>query len=219
MRGRVALAIAGAIAVQVSCLTARAQAQSSSIPCNAFQKNADGTWTVLATTYIEGPGVKVQEGGIVQPGRIILGYDIADMIAKACPNAKIQLPSDETPLIAPGAAPSTAPNAAPNAAPGTAPGAAPRAAAPAPPVQSLLAKYADANGNIDVRQLTCGHLDVASADEAQLLLAWYSGWHNGLAKGRGINLARVRYNIRNVIDYCRANRDKKLTDVMERMLK
>jgi hypothetical protein len=113
------------------------------------------------------------------------------------------LPSDETPLVAPGAAPAA----------GT------RAAAPAQPVQSLLAKYADANGNIDVRQLTCAHLDVAAADEAQLLLAWYSGWYNGLAKGRGINLARVRYNIRNVIDYCKANRDKKLTDAMGSMLK
>jgi hypothetical protein len=83
----------------------------------------------------------------------------------------------------------------------------------------LLAKYADANGNIDVRQFTCGHLDDASVPEAELLLAWYSGWYNGLAKGRGINLARVRYNIRNVIDYCKTNRDKKLTDAMASILK
>jgi hypothetical protein len=197
MRRRFALAIAAAIALQVSCLTMRAQAQTSSIPCDAFAKNADGTWTVLTTTYIEGPNVKVQQDSILQPGRSVLGYDIAAMIAKACPNATLALPSDETPNLAPGAAPRAA-------------------AQQAPP---FLARYADANGNIDVRQLTCGHLNDASAEEAQLLLAWYSGWYNGLAKGHGINLARVRYNIRNVVDYCKVNRDKKLTDTMERMLK
>jgi HdeA/HdeB family len=191
MRRRVALAITAAIALQVCCLTMRAQAQTSSIPCDAFAKNADGSWTVLTTTYIEGPNVKVQQDAIVQPGRVVLGYDIAAMIAKACPNAVVAPP----------------------------PGAAPSAAAPVQQAPPLLARYADANGNIDVRQLTCGHLNEASAEEAQLLLAWYSGWYNGLAKGRGINLARVRYNIRNVVDYCKVNRDKKLTDALERMLK
>jgi hypothetical protein len=203
MRRRFALAIAAAIALQVSCSTMHAQAQTSSIPCDAFAKNADGTWTVLTTTYIEGPNVKVQQDSILQPGRSVLGYDIAAMIAKACPNATLALPSDETP----------------NLAPTSAPGAAPRAAAPAQQAPPFLARYADANGNIDVRQLTCGHLNDASAEEAQLLLTWYSGWYNGLAKGRGINLARVRYNIRNVVDYCKVNRDRKLTDAMERMLK
>jgi hypothetical protein len=94
-----------------------------------------------------------------------------------------------------------------------------RAAAPALSATPFLAKYADANGNIDIRQLTCGHLDDATAEEAQLLLAWYSGWYNGLAKGHGINLARVRYKMRNIADYCRTNRDKRLTDAMEQMLK
>jgi hypothetical protein len=77
----------------------------------------------------------------------------------------------------------------------------------------------DANGNLDVRQLTCGHIEDASAEEAELLLSWYSGVYSGSPKGRGINLARLRYNIRNVIDYCKANRDKRLSEVMERMLK
>ena len=81
-----------------------------------------------------------------------------------------------------------------------------------------LSQSADANGNFDVRRLTCGHLADASAEEAGLLLAWYGGWYNGQAKRRGINLARVRYAIR-VADYCRANRDKSLMQVMELMLK
>jgi hypothetical protein len=201
-----ALAIV-AIALQSAGLTAAARADVATIPCDAFAKNEDGSWTALEETFIEGLGARVAQGAVLKPGVVVRGYDLAATIAKACPNAKIQLPSDETPLIAP------------SGAPGAAPGTGTRAAAPAQPPRSLLAKYADANGNIDVRQLTCGHLDEATAAEAELLLAWYSGWYNGSAKARGINLARVRYNIRNVIDYCKANRDKKLTDAMGSMLK
>ena len=208
---RVALGVVAAIAVQASCLNTSARAQAGGIPCENFSKNADGSWTVLRTTFIEGPAVKVQEDATFKPGRMILGYDIAAMITKACPNAKIDLPSDETPNLAPGAAPRAGTNAAPSAASG--------ATVSAQPTQSPLAKYADANGNIDIRQFTCGHFNEASAEEAQLLLAWYSGWYKGLAKSRGINLARVRYSSRAVIDYCKANRDKRLTEVMELMLK
>ena len=201
MRRRIALAVAAAIALQVSCPTTRAHAETSTIPCDAFAKNPDGSWTVLGTTYIEGPDVKVQEGAIFQPGRVIRGYDIAAMIAKACPNAAVAPP----------------PGPAPNAAPSTGLSTAPSAAAPQP--QSFLARYADANGNLDVRQLTCGHLDDTSAEEAELFLAWYSGWYSGVAKSHGINLARIRYAIRNVVAYCKGDRNKRLTDVMEQMLK
>jgi HdeA/HdeB family len=199
MRRRVALAIAAAIALQVCCQNA--QAATGNFPCEAFAKNPDGSWTVLQTTYLEGPNVKVQQDATFAPGRVVLGYDIADMIAKACPNAVVAPP--------PGAEPSTAVS--------TAPGTAPSAAAPQP--QSFLARYADANGNLDIRQLTCGHLDDTSAEEAELFLSWYSGWYSGVAKNRGINLARVRYAIRNVVAYCKGDRSKRLTDVMEQMLK
>jgi hypothetical protein len=199
MRRRLTLAGVAAIALQAFSMTG-ALAQSSTISCDAFTKNADGTWTVLETTYIEGPAVKVQEGGIVRPGVLIRGYDIAAIIDKACPNAGVAPP------------------------PGTAPAAQQpqqqqQQVQPPAPTQSLLAKSADANGNIDVRQLTCGHLADTSAEEAGLLLSWYSGWYNGQAKGHGINLPRVRYAIRNVVDYCRANRDKRLSAVMDLMLK
>ena len=200
MRRRVALAIAAAIALQVCCSTTRAQAATGNFPCEAFAKNPDGSWTVLQTTYIEGPNVKVQQDAIFAPGHVVLGYDIAAMIAKACPNA----------VVAP-------PDTVPATAPGTASGPAQSAAAPQP--QSFLARYADANGNLDVRQLTCGHLDDTSADEAELFLAWYSGWYSGVAKNRGINLARIRYAIRNVVTYCKGDRNKRLSDVMELMLK
>jgi len=203
MRPRVALSIAAAIALQVCCLSA--QAATGNFPCEAFAKNSDGSWTVLQTTYLEGPNIKVQQDATFAPGRVVLGYDIADMIAKACPNAVVAPP------------PGTEPSAAPSTGLSTAPGTAPSAAAPQP--QSFLARYADANGNLDVRQLTCGHLDDTSAEEAELFLSWYSGWYSGVAKNRGINLARIRYAIRNVVAYCKGDRNKRLTDVMEQMLK
>ena len=207
MRRRVALSIAAAIALQVCCLSA--QAATSNFPCEAFAKNPDGSWTVLQTTYLEGPNIKVQQDATFAPGRVVLGYDIADMIAKACPNAVVAPPPGTEPAAAQGAAPSTGVS--------TAPGTAPSAAAPQP--QSFLARYADANGNLDVRQLTCGHLDDTSAEEAELFLSWYSGWYSGFAKNRGINLARIRYAIRNVVAYCKGDRNKRLTDVMEQMLR
>jgi hypothetical protein len=217
MRRRFALALIAAIASQFSGLTASAQAQQGSLPCDAFQKNADGTWTVLSTTFIEGPQVKVQDGAILVPGRTILGYDIADMVTKACPNATVEAP--------PAAAPAGAAPAAPGlpATPGAPAPASQslRPQAPQPPSSSL-SRYADANGSIDVERLTCGQLDDTPNDEANVFLAWYSGWYSGLAKKRAsntINIARLRYVMHNVVEYCRANRDKKLTQVMELMLK
>ena len=82
-------------------------------------------------------------------------------------------------------------------------------------------KYAEANGELDVRRLTCAHIDAASPEEADVLLSWYSGWYAATAKRRGANIsfARVRDAVRNVRDYCRANGEKNLGQVMELMLK
>lgn len=192
MRRNFALALAAAITSLPSTLPEVAQAQYK-FPCEAFQKNADGSWLVLKTTYIEGPNVKVAEDNTIQPGQIVLGYDIAAIIAKACPDAPL----------------TSAPAAA-----------SPAQAAPAPqPPKVPLSKYADANGNIDADRLTCGHLDDASADEQSLLLAWFSGWYSGPAKRHTVNLARLRYATRNVVDYGKANRDKPLVKAMKLMLK
>jgi hypothetical protein len=202
-----------AIASQTVCWATGAHAQASGIPCEAFAKNADGSWTVLTTTYIEGPNVKVREDAVLQPGFLIRGYDIAAIIAKACPNATVAPPTS---------APASQQQPQQQQQQQQPNSQQPQLQQSQPRQQesrSVLARYADANGNIDVRQLTCGHLDDASADESDLLLAWYSGGYNGAVKGRGINLARLRYNIHKVIDYCRSNRDKRLSDVMELMLK
>jgi HdeA/HdeB family len=189
MRRDFTLVLAAAIAFQFADLTTGVRAAQDSFPCESFQKNDDGSWTVLSTTFIEGPQVKVQEGAVLPPGYKILGYDVAGLIAKACPNATVGAP-------APPASATTAPTS--------------------------LSRYADANGNIDLDRLTCSQLNDASDDEVDILLAWYSGRYSGLAKKRAadtINIARLRYVMRNVADYCRTNRDKKLTQVIELMLK
>lgn len=48
--------------------------------------------------------------------------------------------------------------------------------------QVPLSAYADANGYIDVQKLTCAQLAGTFQEDADLLVAWYSGWYNGLAK-------------------------------------
>jgi hypothetical protein len=200
-----ALAVAAAIALQLCCSATGAQAAKYVFPCENFVKNADGSWTALRSTYIEGPDVKAAEDATFAPGFNVRGHDIAAIIAAACPNAQVAQPPGDI-AVTPSGATAVSP---------------PQGGAPAPAVaaQTNLGRYADANGNLDVRTITCGHLADTSFEESQLLLAWYSGWYNGTAKKKGVNLPRVRYNTRTVLDYCRANRDKRLSDVMDLMLK
>jgi HdeA/HdeB family len=199
MRRHLTVAFALAFALQIGFAVAAAHAQTSTLPCDAFAKNADGSWTVLTTTYVEGPDVKLQKDATFPPGFIIRGYDIAALLAKACPNAAAAQP--------------------PAAAQPAAGSSQTQQQAPTQPPRTLLERYGDANGNIDIRQFSCGHLDDAPPDEAELLLAWYSGWYAGEQKRRGVSLPQVRYAINNVINYCKANRDKRLTDAIESFLK
>jgi hypothetical protein len=186
-----------AIALPAAGFVNTAQAQGK-FPCDAFVRLGDGSWQALVTTTLPGRDFRIQEGSLWRPGQVVLGIDVATTVEANCPNAPVGVPQ----------------------------GASAPAAAGAPLPQQLqipqapsvpLARYADANGNIDVRSLTCGHLADASPDEASLLLAWYSG--NAAGKGRSINLPRLRYAMRSVIDYCKVNRDKSLVKVMELMLK
>jgi hypothetical protein len=85
--------------------------------------------------------------------------------------------------------------------------------------QVPLSTYADSNGNIDVHRLNCAYLDNASTEETELLLSWYSGSYNAIAKKRGFNLERLRSAIRNVVDYCKANPEKNLAQALDVILK
>jgi hypothetical protein len=186
-----ALTIA-AIVMPVVCHLCAAQAQDEALPCDAFVHNADGSWTATQSIFIVSANFSVRKDGVIRRGEVFKGYDLAAKLDEACRNTSPPAPAA---AAAPGAA-----------------------AAGQQPLQPL-AKFADANGNIDVARLTCGHLADASNEETALFLAWYSGAYAASAKARAINLARLRYAIRNTIDYCKANRDKSLVTVMGLMLK
>jgi hypothetical protein len=197
MRRRFALAVL-IIAVQAGCFVPGAQAQDQDINCDSFLKNPDGSWTVIEKVFIPVQNVRVREGTVFRPGQTFLGDDMTIRLSKACPNKAVTAAPDEAQQPQGPQGPS----------------------GPQPQVPYVpLSKYADANGNIDVQRLSCAHLDQASPAETELLLAWYSGRYNGGAKARGINLARLRYAMRNVVNYCNANPDKGLAQVMELMLK
>lgn len=181
--------------------TGAVRAQAGGIDCGSFIKNADGSWTVIKKVFIPVQNVRVREGTVFRPGETFLGDDMAQRLAAACPNQ---------PIAAPVGAPEPA-----AAAPG-------RSAQPGQPVQPgqvPLSFFADANGRLDVRQLTCAQIADAPADDAEVFLAWYGGWYSGIARRPGINLARVRYQARTLVDYCKGNRNKSLRDAMEQWLK
>ena len=181
-----------AIVLQILCCAGGAHAQDSDIDCDSFIKNPDGSWTVIKKVFIPVQNVRVVEGTVFRPGSTFLGDDMTVRLSKACPNKQV-------------AAPEPAESAQPQPQ--------------LQPVRIPLSQYADANGNIDVQRLSCGQIADASVEDSTFFLSWYSGWYYGNEKKRGINPARVRYVIRGVVDYCRANRDRKLTDVMASWLK
>jgi hypothetical protein len=184
-----------AIALSILCLAGGAHAQDRDIDCDSFLKNPDGSWTVVKKVFIPVQNVRVNEGTVFRPGTTFLGDDMTVRLSKACPNKQLEVPAP-----ADVAQPQPLPQ---QPQPGRVP----------------LAQYADANGNIDVQRLTCGQIADASIDDASFFLSWYSGWYYGTEKKHGINPARVRYVIRSVVDYCKANRDRKLTDAMSSWLK
>ncbi|HXW40054.1 MAG TPA: HdeA/HdeB family chaperone [Xanthobacteraceae bacterium] len=196
MRCRVALVLA-ALAVQALGFAAPAQAQDEEIPCDAFVKNPDGSWSATRAVFLLGPNFSVRAGGVFRHGEKFKDYDLAAKLDDVCRNAA---------AVPPGALPP--PSALPQGA-----------AVPARPPQLSLSSFADANGNIDVARLACGHLADASSEEAELLIAWFAGAQAGAAKRRAINLASLRYVTGNIVAYCRANRDKRLITTLEFMLK
>jgi hypothetical protein len=162
-----------------------------SVPCDSFVKNDDGSWSALRSVPIHGVGESftVREGSVLRPGAAIRGVDLASILDERCP-------------------------ATPEPPPG------PTTARPvAPPPRVTLGSFVNASGVVDAQRLTCAEIADASAEEAQLFLTWYSGWYAGTAKRRGLNPARTLNTIQGVMDYCRGNRDKKIVQVMELMLK
>ncbi len=186
-------AVARVVALALGVLgpLAGAMAQQLGLPCDSFVKNDDGSWSALRSVPIHGVGESftVREGSVLRPGAAIRGVDLAGMLDERCP---------ATPEPPPGAA---------------------VAPAPAAPPRVTLGSFANASGVVETQRLSCAEIADASPQEARLFLAWYSGWYGGAAKRRGVNLARTQEAIQAVMQYCAANRDKKIVQVMDLMLK
>lgn len=178
MRHRFAMVVA--IALGAAGLNTGAQAQSS-MPCDAFIKNADGSWSAMRNVYLPGADFKVQQGALFRPNMSIRGLNVAAALEQECPSVA--------------------------------------ATAAAAQTQVEITKFADVNGDIDIQRLTCGQLADTYQEDADLLLAWYSGWSNGVAKRQMINVARVKQGVHDVIVYCKANKDKLLAQAIESILK
>jgi len=185
MRSHLALAFT-VIAAQALCSILGALAQEDDMPCDAFARNPDGSWSVTRAAFIPGPNFSVRIGARFAPGEKVRGYDLVARLEQSCAALPAQAP----------APPSATSGQPPNPPPG-------------------LARYADANGNIDVARLTCGHVAEATNEEAELLIAWYSGSPGKTAKNHLINMARLRYAARKLLEYCKANRDQNLMTAMD----
>ena len=93
------------------------------------------------------------------------------------------------------------------------------ASASASQAQVDLATYADDKGYINVKALTCAQLANTTQDDANFLGVWYSGWFNGHLKKHAINIERAKKGIHEVIEYCKANPDKKVVEAVEDYVK
>ena len=89
------------------------------------------------------------------------------------------------------------------------------ASASASQAQVDLKTYADDKGYVNVKALTCAQLANTFQEDANFLGTWYSGWFNGHMKRHSINVARTKEGIHEVIEYCKANPDKKVVEAVE----
>jgi hypothetical protein len=82
-----------------------------------------------------------------------------------------------------------------------------------------LSAYVDANGFLDVQALTCAQLAGTYQQDADMLMAWYSGWYNGLAKKHYMDVVKGKEVEHQVIVYCKEHHDKLVIDAIAVVLK
>jgi HdeA/HdeB family len=85
--------------------------------------------------------------------------------------------------------------------------------------QTPLSAYADPDGYILVKKLTCAQLAGTFQEDANFLGVWYSGWYNGLGKKSALNVPRVREGIHLVIEFCKANPEKTIIQAIDIIIK
>jgi hypothetical protein len=87
-------------------------------------------------------------------------------------------------------------------------------ASPNARAQTDLTAYADANGFLDVQKLTCAQLANTWQQDADMLMAWYSGWYNGLAKKHFFHTSRAKRLEHEVIVHCKAHPGIRIIDAI-----
>ena len=87
-------------------------------------------------------------------------------------------------------------------------------AIPEAQAQVPLKSYVDAKGFIDVQKLTCAQLAGTFQEDADLLMAWYSGWYIGLARKHLANPVRGKRLEHEVIVHCKANPGIRIIDAI-----
>jgi hypothetical protein len=191
MMGRHFAKAAMAIGLATAGLSTGTRAQDIAMPCDAFIRNADGSWATMRDVPISGMGRKLvlRQGSELRPGAAILSVDFATLLEQQCPSVSVAVP-DPAPLPAPGSAPASEPKVE-------------------------MSRYADAKGNIDFQKLTCGQLANTSPQDADFLGALYIGWYNGLAKKNAINVMRIKDVIRDLVVHCRANKGQRVTQAID----
>jgi hypothetical protein len=94
--------------VAAAFLAAPALAQTGRLPCDAFQKNPDGSWSAMRSVDINAGGrnLPIREGARFKPGAAFLGTDIAEQLDRTWPSeaaAATAPPQVELPkLVEPG---------------------------------------------------------------------------------------------------------------------
>ena len=85
---RLRIAMVAAFAMGAACLCGGAQAQTQT-PCDAFVKNADGTWTATRNVAMPAAGraFSIRAGAVLRPGAAFAGMDFASMLEQDCPAA------------------------------------------------------------------------------------------------------------------------------------
>jgi hypothetical protein len=73
-----------------------------------------------------------------------------------------------------------------------------------------LTAYVDENGFLDVQTLTCAQLANTYQEDANALMAWYSGWYNGLAHKHYMDYKKGREAEHLVIEYCKEHQNEKI---------
>jgi hypothetical protein len=80
-----------------------ARAQDIAMPCDAFIRNADGSWTAMRDVPVSGMGRKLvlRQGSELRPGAAILSVDFATLLEEQCPSVSVAVPEPAPPEPAP----------------------------------------------------------------------------------------------------------------------